>query len=106
MISKYKKLTIFPIILREFDAVITLFHPAKTQKMANFSGRWIQSFEVIYEEQVMAHTKKTQNMTSKHKIYTIFPLIFREVDVVKMRFSQRNAENDHFIRTLEFKILI
>jgi hypothetical protein len=38
----------------------------------------IQNFEVIYEEQVMAHIQNHENMPSKHKNCTFFPLILRE----------------------------
>jgi hypothetical protein len=48
MTSIHKNFTLIPPILREIDAVKTRFQPAKTQKMAKSSGRWIQNFEVIY----------------------------------------------------------
>jgi hypothetical protein len=61
MTWKHKNFNIFPLILREIDAEKTLFQPAKTQKMTNFSGHGIQNFEVIYEEKVMAHIQNHTN---------------------------------------------
>jgi hypothetical protein len=54
----------------------------------------IQNFEVIYEEQVMAHIQNHKNTTSKHKNFSIFSLILREIDaeksmLIKRVFSQR-----------------
>jgi hypothetical protein len=41
--SKHKNFTIIPLILREIDIDKTLL------------GDWIQNFQIIYEEQFMAH---------------------------------------------------
>jgi hypothetical protein len=48
-----------------------------------FQDVGIQNFEVIYEEQVMAHIQNQTNTPSKHKTFTIFPLIHREIDADK-----------------------
>jgi hypothetical protein len=55
MTSKHKNFTIFPLTHRDVDAEKSHFQPAKTKKMSNFSDVGIKNFEVIYEEQVMAH---------------------------------------------------
>jgi hypothetical protein len=39
----------------------TLYQPAKTQKMIITPDVGIQSFEVIYEEQLMAHMQNQTN---------------------------------------------
>jgi hypothetical protein len=67
MTSKHINLNIFPLILSESDAEKTRFLSAKMQKKTNFfHDDGIQKFEVIYEEQVMAHI---QNHT-KHDFET------------------------------------
>jgi hypothetical protein len=43
----------------------------------------IQNFEVFYEEQVLAHIQNHKKATSKHKNFTIFPHILREIDAEK-----------------------
>jgi hypothetical protein len=74
----------FPLILRERDDDKMRFQPAKTHKMITFF-RTLEflNFEVIYEEQVMAHIQTHTNTTSKLKNCTIFPLILREIDADK-----------------------
>jgi hypothetical protein len=47
----------------------------------------IQNFEVIYEEQVMAHIQNHTKHDFETKNCTIFPLILRERDAEKMRFQ-------------------
>jgi hypothetical protein len=44
MTLKHKNFTNFPLNFREIDADIKRFQPAKTQKMANFTGRWNSKF--------------------------------------------------------------
>jgi hypothetical protein len=61
-----KKFINLHLLLREFDAEKTLFQPAKTLKMTITQDVGIKNFEVIYEEQMMAHI---QNHT-KHDFET------------------------------------
>jgi hypothetical protein len=64
----------------------------------------IQNFEVIYEEQVMAHIQNHKNTTSKHVNCTIFPLNLRDQDADKTRFKPvKTQKMTTFFRTLEFK---
>jgi hypothetical protein len=65
--SKHKNFTIFPLIIGESDAEKKRFQPAKKQKITTFIREvGIQNFEVIYQEQVLAHI---QNHT-KHDFET------------------------------------
>jgi hypothetical protein len=55
MTLKHQNFTIFPLILRVIDVEKMHYQPAKTQKMTISQDVEIQNFEVIYEEQMMAH---------------------------------------------------
>jgi hypothetical protein len=57
-----------------------------------FQDVGIQNFEVIYEEQVMAHNQNHKNTTSKHKNCTILPLILRERYADKTRSGRWNSK--------------
>jgi hypothetical protein len=62
-----KNFTNLPLLLREIDAEKMLFQPVKTQKMTITKDVGIENFEVIYEDQMMAHIQNHTNMTLKHK---------------------------------------
>jgi hypothetical protein len=64
--SKYKNFTIFPSILGEIDAAKTRFQLAKCRKWPIFNDVGFQNFDIIYEEQLVAHI---QNHT-KHDFDT------------------------------------
>jgi hypothetical protein len=52
----------------------------------------IQNFEVIYEEQVMAHIQNHKNTTWKHKNCTILPLTLREINADKTCSERWNSK--------------
>jgi hypothetical protein len=66
----------------------------------------IQNFEVIYEEQVVAHILYHKKHDFETKNCTIFLLILREREGEKTRFQPAKTQKiTTFFRTLEFKIL-
>jgi hypothetical protein len=54
-------------------------------------------------------SRTSQNTNSKHKNFTIFPLILRVIDVIKIAFSaSENAENNQFfhgVAILNFEVI-
>jgi hypothetical protein len=105
--SKHKNFTIFSLILREFDAEKTRSQPAKTQKMTNFFMMLeFKILRLLMNNKWRLTSRTTQNTTSKHKNFTIFSHILREMDAEKSRFQPAKTQKiTNFFKTLEFKIL-
>jgi hypothetical protein len=77
---KHKNFDIIPLIFRKIDAEKTRFQPAKTQKMTISQDVGIQNFQVIYEEQMMAHIQNHKNHdfeTSKFHHFSSYPQSYR-----------------------------
>jgi hypothetical protein len=106
-ISKHKIFTIFPLILREIDAVKTLFLPAKTKKCPIFSWRCISKFlGYLWRTNDGSHPEPHKTRIRILKITQYF-LFSSEKSMLRKRvLSSENTENDLFFMTLEFKILI
>jgi hypothetical protein len=107
MTSKHKNFSIFLLILRERDAGKTRFQAAKTQKMTNlFMTLEFNILRLFMKNKWWLTSRTTQNTTSKHKNFNIFPLILREREAEKTRFQQTKTQKmTNFFITLEFKIL-
>jgi hypothetical protein len=67
------------------------FSQLKPRKWPISQGVGIQNFEFIYEVQVMVHIRTTQNITWKHKNFTIFLLSSEKSMLRKRVFSQRKG---------------
>jgi hypothetical protein len=108
--SKHKNFTIFPLILRERDAEKTRFQPSKTQKMTNFFMTLeFKSLRLFMKNKLWLTSRPTQNTTSKHKNFTIFPLILRERDAEKTRFqpakTQKKTNFIHDVGIQNFEVI-
>jgi hypothetical protein len=86
MTLKHKNFTIFHLILREINAEKTHFQSAKTQKMTINLEVGIQNLRLFLKNKWLLTSRTTQNMTLKHKNFTVFPLILREIDAEKTHF--------------------
>jgi hypothetical protein len=90
---KNKNCIILPFILRERDAEIKRFQPAKTQKMTTFFRTLeFKILKLFMKKKVMATSRTTQNTTLKHKNCRIFTLVIREMDAYKSRSGRWNSK--------------
>jgi hypothetical protein len=91
--SKHTNFTIIPLILREIDDEITRFQPAKIQKMNNFFMTLeFKILRLFLKNKWWLTSRTKQNTTLKHKNFTIFPIILREIDANKTRFQPEKTQ--------------
>jgi hypothetical protein len=81
-----------------------VFRKRKCRKFPIFYDVGIQYFEVIYEEQVMAHIQNNTKHNFQKKKISTFSL--REIDAEKTLFQAAKTQKmTNFFMTFEFKIL-
>jgi hypothetical protein len=105
--SNHKNFTMLHLIFREIYVEKTHFLPAKTQKMTNFFMTLEFKFLGLFmNNKWWLSSRTTQNTTSKHKHFNIFPLILWEIDADKSSFQRDKAQKlTTYFMTLEFNIL-